>query len=230
MRAPLDLGREQPFPWSGPDSSVDGEALPESEWYDQSRLRGANNEAERHHQWQESPVSPHQMSPHHVNVGGLSSSYQGERAPYLAEMPRWTNAQFDYGPQAQQMYNQQALGGSTSAGGSVSWSVPPGPSAGPPSPVQPSSPSSLRHSDKPMKHKSRKTWTEVEWKKLTDLAERSKRGNPEADIDWDYVTEGFNGRRCRQGILTVAAKRGLKVSTREARTMGKRARSTEDAD
>jgi len=88
----------------------------------------------------------------------------------------------------------------------------------------------VKGSDKAAKHKSRKTWTEVEWKKLTDLAEKSKRGNPEADIDWDYVTSGFNGRRCRQGILTVAAKRGLKVSTREARTIGKRGRSTEEGE
>lgn len=35
----------------------------------------------------------------------------------------------------------------------------------------------------------------------------------------------------RQGILTVAAKRGLKVSTREARTIGKtRAKSPDDGD
>lgn len=135
---------------------------------------------------------------------------------------------------------------------SVTWSLPQGSSsAGPSSPVQPPSPSSLKGSDKAAKHKSRKTWTEVEWKKLTDLAEKSKRGNPEADIDWDYVTAGFNGRRCRyvphelvesfsvahrssllhrQGILTVAAKRGLKVSTREARTIGKRGRSTEEGE
>jgi len=94
---------------------------------------------------------------------------------------------------------------------------------------QPPSPTSGKV-ERGVKHKSRKTWTEVEWKKLTDLADRSKRGDPNADIDWDFVTMGFGGRRCRQGILTVAAKRGLKVSTREARTIGKRGRSADEGD
>jgi len=47
------------------------------------------------------------------------------------------------------------------------------------------------------KHKSRKTWTDQEWTKLLDLAERSKGGNPENDIDWDFVVLGFGGKRAR---------------------------------
>ncbi|KAG8983555.1 hypothetical protein FRB90_005908, partial [Tulasnella sp. 427] len=68
-------------------------------------------------------------------------------------------------------YPPSTLGPSSTSmsptGSSVSWAVPQDPS----SPDGPPSPSDSK-SDKPVKHKSRKTWTEAEWKKLTDLAER----------------------------------------------------------
>jgi hypothetical protein len=74
---------------------------------------------------------------------------------------------------------------------SITWSLPTTQSH------PPRSATASRGIEKAVKHKSRKTWTEVEWKKLVDLAERSKRGNPDNDIDWDFVTLGFGGRRCR---------------------------------
>ncbi|KAG9007713.1 hypothetical protein FRB94_014041 [Tulasnella sp. JGI-2019a] len=190
----------------------------------------------------------HQSGPPVMPVG------QGYQSYPQAAVQRWPNPQFDYGNQpplyplppppqlAGSSYSTTVGGPSHSPTTSTSgWTQqqsqqPQQQSIGPVpgSPVDlPPSPTSVK-SDKGsggVKHKSRKTWTEVEWKKLTDLADRSKRGDPHADIDWDFVTSGFGGRRCRQGILTVAAKRGLKVSTREARTIGKtRAKSPEDGD
>lgn len=100
----------------------------------------------------------------------------------------------------------------------MSWAVPQDPSSpdGPPSPSE-------HKSDKPVKHKSRKTWTEVEWKKLTDLAERSRGGDPNADIDWDYVTAGFGGRRCRyvsrfrQSLGAIEARADIRVPSSKGR-------------
>ncbi|KAG8915367.1 hypothetical protein FRC00_005362 [Tulasnella sp. 408] len=217
----------------GPD------ALAGSNWMDPQlhRLREAGIN-DRQAGWHEPQgmIAPSSapLRPQQVGVPGVPpQGYPGESPAYPGDVPRWPSSQFDYNTHPAHMYPSSyppSGPGPSSAsmsptGSSVSWAVPQDPSSpdGPPSPSE-------SKSDKPVKHKSRKTWTEVEWKKLTDLAERSKRGDPNADIDWDFVTAGFGGRRCRQGILTVAAKRGLKVSTREARTIGKRARSAEEGE
>jgi len=58
----------------------------------------------------------------------------------------------------------------------------------------------------------------------------SKTESPTCQSDINSITFCTFCLRFRQGILTVAAKRGLKVSTREARTIGKRALSAEDSE
>ncbi|KAG8851341.1 hypothetical protein FRB96_009406 [Tulasnella sp. 330] len=195
----------------------------------------------QHHQpmLQQYNPPPHQPGPPPVAPAG--PAYQSY--PPQGSVARWSNPQFDYGnqPPLYPLPPPPQLGGSpytTAQGGSShspttsGWPQQQHQPLGPESPTDgPPSPTSVKSDKGGVKHKSRKTWTEVEWKKLTDLADKSKRGDPHADIDWDFVTSGFGGRRCRQGILTVAAKRGLKVSTREARTIGKtRAKSPEDGD
>ncbi|KAG8980983.1 hypothetical protein FRC05_003882 [Tulasnella sp. 425] len=231
----------QPYQWSPPshNPSMGSDTLAGPNWMEQPLHRPREPSiSDRQTGWHEPQgmIGPSSapLRPQHVGVPGMSSqAYSGERASYSGDVPRWPNSQFGYSAHPTHMYPgpypPPGPGPSSTSmsptGSSVSWAVPQDPSSpdGPPSPSE-------HKSDKPVKHKSRKTWTEVEWKKLTDLAERSRGGDPNADIDWDYVTAGFGGRRCRQGILTVAAKRGLKVSTREARTIGKRARSAEEGD
>ncbi|KAG8968301.1 hypothetical protein FRC03_007957 [Tulasnella sp. 419] len=195
---------------------------------------------------------PSQMQVHQASEHGGQVQHYGPPAPQHHGYPNdphpsWSGSHPN-ALQGQMPYRHDHQAYPPASGSNIGWQLPPPPHHGhvsqmppPPPPMlatspgtnfsvppevlpTPSSPlSSSPGGTKPVKHKSRKTWTEVEWKKLVDLAERSKRGNPDNDIDWDFVTAGFGGRRCRQGILTVAAKRGLKVSTREARTIGKAA-------